>query len=498
MVHQVFKTIASFRPKQLVPKSLFGRSLLIIILPIAIMQIAVLWAFFDRHWVAVTARLSQSVAGDIAVVLDSYSRAPAAALTGQDRLNNISPDILKAMNLAIALEDDARLPTTVKSNVFRVLDRTLRQALAAQIDEPFWFDTRRYAAYVEVRVQVPDGVLRIIVPRHRVFARTGHIFLLSIVLATVLLTAICLAYIRNQVKPIERLAAAAEQFGRGVEVPPFRLSGAAEVRQAAAAFQNMRERIDRHIDQRTAILAGVSHDLRTPLTRFRLQLALMPAGPMREAMGQDVADMETVLEEYLTFAQGVSRDNTEPVIINDLVAAVCADFNIIPDLQNGRHRGDTPQLTQPDPSHPATVQAGPGEQTLAMDTAHPPPWEPDHAMGNASPIVEGRPVALRRCLVNLVDNAAVFGETLRVSTAQCEHGVTITVEDDGPGIPQAQREEAFRPFNRLERSGAKSGNRMGYGLGLSIARDIARSHGGDIELDQSDLGGLKATISLPT
>lgn len=446
-----------FRPKHFLPKSLFSRAMLIIVLPVAIMQVAVMWAFFDRHWVAVTSRLAESVASDIAVVLDLYTYADAP-----DRLSAISDDALAAMNLTIAVEEDAQLPATVNSNIFRVLDRTLRQALSAKVDAPFWFDTRRYPAYVEIRLQVEEGVMRVIVPRDRVFASTGHIFLLWIIGASVLLTAISLAYIRNQVKPIERLAAAAERFGRGQDVPPFKLAGATEVRQAAAAFQDMRARIERHIDQRTAILAGVSHDLRTPLTRFRLQLALMPDSAERDAMRADVAEMEDVLEEYLIFARGVTAEDSERVDLGAMVAQTA-------------QLHDVEVVTLPDP-------AGDDEGAPSLDEA---------------PIVTGRPVALKRCLTNLIENALAFGERVRVTIQPGKAAIEIAVEDDGPGIAPDQREEAFRPFNRLERSGARTGNRMGYGLGLAIARDLARAHGGDVELGEATLGGLKATIRLP-
>lgn len=448
-------------PTSFLPKSLFARAMLIIVLPVAIMQVAVMWAFFDRHWVAVTSRLADSVAGDIAVVLDLHE---VQARQGDN--DRVRDDVLAALNMSIALESDARLPTTVNSNIFRVLDRTLRQALAAKLDEPFWFDTRRYPAYVEIRVQLDRDVMRVIVPRDRVFASTGHIFLLWIIAATVLLTAISVTYIRNQVKPIERLASAAEQFGRGQDAPPIRPSGATEVRQAAAAFLDMRERIERHIDQRTAILAGVSHDLRTPLTRFRLQLALMPDTPERAAMREDVEDMEQILAEYLTFARGVAGEDSEEVDIGELITVMAQSHGIPADI------------TLPVP--------------LEFDTAGP------GGDGDSPGLTAmGRPVAIKRCVTNLIENACAFGDQVHVRAAAVNGSIEIAVEDDGPGIAPDLREEAFKPFNQLDREGARTGNRMGYGLGLAIARDIARSHGGDVELGDSPLGGLKASIRLP-
>lgn len=437
--------------KQIAPRSLFGRSMLIIVLPIAIMQVAVMWAFFDRHWVTVTSRLAESVAGDIAVILELYERNPSI-----NTLDDLQAWIGQPTAISVALEEDAKLPTTVRSSFFDVLDRTLRQALADKLTHQFWFDTTRYPFHVEILVQVDAGVLRMVAPRDRVFASTGHIFLLWIIAASTLLTTVSLLYIRNQVRPIERLAAAADEFGRGQDTPNFKPAGALEVRQAAHAFLDMRERIRRHLEQRTTILAGVSHDLRTPLTRFKLQLALLPAGPDRDAMAKDVADMEAILNEYLAFARGAGEDAFVPTDLSTLVREVAGDVE---------HR----------PGADIRVHA-------------------DTAAGLTVPI---QPAAMKRCLENLVTNAAAFADAVRVTARRTAQAVIIDVDDSGPGIPEHLREEAFKPFNQLDRAGAKEGNRMGYGLGLAIARDAARRHGGDVILGESDLGGLRARVRLP-
>ena len=293
-----------FQLKRYLPTSLFGRSLLIIVLPVAIMQVAVTWSFFEEHWQTVTARLSESVAGDVAMVTALVERSRPE---GVDPVANLA---FETVGLSVDLREGDTLPDSRRTAFFRALDRSLRRALTARLDNDFWFDTTRYPEYVDIRVQVDAGVLRFIVSRERAFATTGHIFILWIVGASTLLSAVSIIFIRNQAKPIQRLASAAEAFGRGQDTAGFRPAGAREVRQAATAFIDMRERLIRYVEQRTALLAGVSHDLRTPLTRLRLQLAMMPAGPERDAAIQDIAEMEMALDEYLAFARGQSGEES--------------------------------------------------------------------------------------------------------------------------------------------------------------------------------------------
>ncbi|WP_313045753.1 HAMP domain-containing protein, partial [Brevundimonas sp.] len=273
--------------KRRLPTSLWGRSLLIIVLPVLIMQAAVTWAFFDAHWQAVTARLSEGLAGDVAWAAESYRDDPSP-----QNLALISERAERSMQLSIAFQSAASLPDEERRGALGLVDRTLEKALASRLDQPFWFDTTRYPAYVDIRVQEADGVLRVIAPRERAVATQAHIFVLWLMIATILLLGVAVLFIRNQVRAIERLASAAEAFGRGESVPRFKPHGAREVRAAATAFLDMRARIQRHIDQRTALLASVSHDLRTPLTRLRLELALAPPFKRAEAMKGDLDEME--------------------------------------------------------------------------------------------------------------------------------------------------------------------------------------------------------------
>src|SRR5580704_14676622 len=255
--------------KRWAPTSLWGRSLLIIVLPVVVMQIAVSWAFFDAQWQTVTSRLSEGLAGDVSWLVDSYEADPSPA-----GLANLEERAQRSLDLSVALQPGATLPNSKRYALFGPVDWSIKRALTNQIDQPFWFDTARYPAYVDIRVQLKQGVLRVIAPRDRAIATQGHIFILWIVIATVLLTTVAVLFIRNQVRAIERLADAADAFGRGGDVPQFKPHGAREVRKAAHAFIAMKERIQRYVDQRTLLLASVSHDLRTPLTRLKLEAAL--------------------------------------------------------------------------------------------------------------------------------------------------------------------------------------------------------------------------------
>lgn len=434
-----------FGVKRFLPTSLFGRSLLIIVLPVAIMQVAVTWSFFEEHWQTVTARLSESVAGDVAMVTALVERS------GPEAVDPIANLAFSTVGLSVDLREGDVLPTTRRTAFLRALDRSLRRALTARLDNAFWFDTTRYPEYVDIRVQTDAGVLRFIVSRERAFATTGHIFILWIVGASTLLSAVSIIFIRNQAKPIQRLAAAAEAFGRGQDTAEFRPAGAREVRQAATAFIDMRERLVRYVEQRTALLAGVSHDLRTPLTRLRLQLAMMPAGPEREAAIQDIAEMEGALDEYLAFARGQSGEESAHQDLAEMCRALAA-------------------------------KAGRAGHLIALNV-------PDVLTR------EVRPGTLNRAVSNLVNNAISHARTVNLSLVDTGGRIEFRVEDDGPGIPENLHEEAFRPFSRLDP--ARNSNTTGVGLGLAIARDAARAHGGDVVLGSSEMGGLRAVLWIP-
>lgn len=444
------RALRIFIPRQIkrwLPTSLFGRSLLIIVLPVALMQLVVTWIFFDAHWQTVTSRLSDGVAGDIAWAVESYCADPRPEV-----LAAISERAETSMSLSIALLEDKKLPPQQPASLFAPLDRALDRALGEKLDRPYWYDTVRFPAYVDIRIQAPDGVIRIIAPRDRVHATQGQIFLVWLALATLLLTSIAILFIRNQVRAIERLADAAETFGKGGDVDDFKPYGAKEVRQAAQAFIAMKNRIQRYVDQRTTMLAAVSHDLRTPLTRLKLELALAEPSKRMEAMKADLSEMEHMIDEYLAFARGESGEAIETVSLWQLVHGLSED---------AARAGANVEIN---------VDSG-----LELFV---------------------RPNALRRALSNLIMNAAAHAGRIAVSVVEtAAGGIEILVDDDGPGIPPEHYEEAFKPFNRLDES--RNQNEKGVGLGLAIARDVARGHGGDLTLDRSPLGGLRAVMRLP-
>lgn len=434
--------------KRRLPTTLFGRSVLIIILPLAIMQVAVTLVLFDAHWRTVTSRLSEGLAGDIAWAVDSYKQDPSPA-----SLTRIRDQAERSMDLSIVLQQGSRatLPERLHFNQYAVIDQSLDRALADRLDDPYWFNTAEYPAYVDIKVKVKGGILRILAPIDRAYATQGHIFVLWMIVATLILTATSLLFIRNQVRAIERLAEAAEAFGRGAD-SDFKPHGAKEVRQAAQAFLDMKERLRRHIEQRTALLASVSHDLRTPLTRLKLELALAEPGVRTEEMKRDLAEMEHMIDEYLAFARGQGGESVETVAVRGLIEEV----------SEGAKRAGAQVKVKIDPD-------------LSMHV---------------------RPNAFKRAISNLVMNAAVHGERIEVAARSAwDGGVEILVDDNGPGIPPDRYEEAFKPFSRLDE--ARNQNEKGVGLGLAIARDVARGHGGDVTLDKSPLGGLRAVVRLP-
>jgi len=434
--------------KRWLPQSLFARTLLIIVLPVAIMQGVVTWIFFDQHWQTVTSGLTDSLAGDVAWIAETHEANP-----GEANLKRLAERAERNLSLSVKLEPGTVLPERRPDALFAPEDRALDAALARRLDVPYWFDNRRYNSWIGIRVQASDGVLKIFAPRERAFATSAPIFILWMGVATLLLTSIAILFIRNQVRAIERLAAAADAFGRGVEGPePFKPYGAREVRQAAQAFLAMKARIQRHIEQRTVLLASVSHDLRTPLTRLKLEMALAEPSATTEAIKRDLSEMEHMIDEYLEFARG---EGGEAVVDADLLA-------LLTQVRDGAARTGA---------------------DVELDVAH-----------GLTALV--RPNALKRAAENLVGNAAVHGKRVRLSAARTPAGnLEVVVEDDGPGIPEDRHEEAFKPFSRLDES--RNQNRKGVGLGLAIARDVARSHGGEVFLARSDLGGLKATIRLP-
>ena len=433
--------------QRLLPRRLLPRSLLIILTPLVLLQIVATWFFFSQHYDVITKRLATGIAGGLALVLEMMNRD-----TDGSQRPYIFALAERTLYFRNSVEKGATLPPRPEDEEHEtLLDRHLTNALDNRLQQNFAIDTVSYPRYVEIRTQLPEGVLRTLVRREQLFSDTTYIFIIWMVGASIVLFAVAFVFMRNQVRPIRRLAEVADAFGKGRDVRDFKPEGATEVRQASAAFLLMRARIQRQIEQRTTMLAGVSHDLRTPLTRMKLELALMPPGAARDSLAADVDEMEHMVDGYLAFARG---EGQEPAVLTDLAQL----------------------LTQ------AVEQAQRGGRPVRLEVR-----------GAATATL--RPAAIKRALANLIENALRHGKEVLVTLTRPEGRVEITVDDDGPGVPEAQREEVFRPFVRLE--AARDPNRGGAGLGLTIARDIARGHGGDLTLESAPQGGLRARLRLP-
>ncbi len=440
--------------KRFLPRTLFGRSLLIIVTPVVLLQIVATYVFYERHWDSVTRRLALGLAGDVAILIQVLHEVPPGA-----EQTAILDAAEKSMQMRIEYLPDVILPNAPPPAQFanRIIDRMLTTAMNETVFRPYRIDSASFGDLVEIRVQLKTGVIRVLASKKRVSSPTTYIFVMWMVGTSLVLLTVAILFLRNQIRPIRRLAAAAESFGKGrlnVELKP---SGAREVRQAATAFINMRDRIQRQIAQRTEMLAGVSHDLRTPLTRMKLQLAMLEAGGEVEKLKSDVGEMERMVEGYLAFARG-----------QDAEATVETDLALLLDqvVEEARTQGTTLELSWP--------EEGGQRQQIVLPL---------------------KPGAFKRCLTNLVDNARRYAERIAIAVELGGEHVELTIDDDGPGIAADQREFVFRPFHRVE--GSRNPSTGGMGLGLSIARDVMRGHGGEITLDEAPLGGLRARLRIP-
>lgn len=428
------------------PTGLYARSLLIILMPVVLLQALVAFVFMERHYQTVTARLSEAIVADIAAIIDIMATYP------QDpEYSEITRIAGERLGLSIAVLPPDPLPAPASKPFFSQLDQALSREISTQIGKPFWIDTVGRSNLVEIRIQLDEKVLRVFARRTQTYPSNSLIFISWMVATSVVLLAISILFLRNQIRPILRLADAAESFGKGRPVAEVKPRGAREVRQATIAFHDMRARIERQIEQRTAMLAGVSHDLRTVLTRFRLQLALIEDSTDVEAMQRDVDDMNRMLEGYLAFARGDSDELTVATDIDILLREIGAEHCV--------------------PGHEITVSF------------------------TGDPIVSVRPRSFKRCVANLVGNACRHADNIALAGDHAGGVLTVSIDDDGPGVPIEEYEAIFRPFYRLD--DARNLDESGTGLGMAIARDIARSHGGEVALSKSPLGGLRVMVTIP-
>lgn len=431
--------------KRFLPTSLLGRSLMIIVTPLVILQLVSAAIFYETHWDKVTLKLARGVAGDIAAVISLLRLSP-----GPENRDWIFTIAASNMGFEVSLNEGAVLPNS-SWKPSGLMERMLARAMKSHVSKPFLIDTVSRSRHVVIDVQLASGVLRVATSRKRLFSSTAYVFVIWMVGTSMILFAVATIFMRNQVKPIRRLAIAADDFGKGRDVSKFKPEGASEVRQAASAFLAMRERIVRQISQRTDMLAGVSHDLRTPLTRMKLQLEMLGDDEGTADLKADIAEMEHMLDGYLAFARGEGAEEPKPTDLTEMLNETAAQ---------ARRQGGAVDL---------------------------------HIEGQLTAPL--RPNAFRRCLTNLVDNAIQYAEHVSVRAGQRGDGIEITIDDDGPGIPEAQHDEVFKPFYRIE--GSRNPGTGGVGLGMTIARDVIRGHGGDITLGDSPNGGLRVRIRVP-
>lgn len=433
----------------LLPKGLYARALIIIIAPIVVLEGVIAFAFMERHWQAVTRRLSEATARDIAAVIDIYQQYPKKDDTQLIEMAR------NRLNLSMQVLPNGDLPAPRPKPFFALLDRALSDEIRKQVQRPFWIDTVGQSRHVEIRVKLDDAILRFVATRSQTYASNSHIFLLWMIGSSVILLTVAILFLRNQIRPILRLAEAADAFGKGRKVPEdFRPRGAREVRQAATAFLEMRDRITTHVEQRTTMLAGVSHDMRTILTRFKLELALLGDTPEALSLQTDVREMQHMLEDYLAFAKGDGGEELTPTNLRELLQEI---------YDESQHFGT-----------PIELKLRKRRQDLVLPLKR---------------------QAFKRAITNLVSNAARYGDQIIIRGAVEGQWLRIEVDDDGPGIPEQERANVFRPFYRIDH--ARNQDEGNTGLGLAIARDIAKSHGGDIALGVSSMGGLRAIISVP-
>ncbi len=431
--------------KPYLPKSLLGRSVLIIVMPLILLQVISAIIFFENHWSKVGRRLALGVTGEIATVIEGMRHAPTEAAR---RLLFSQAHI--SLQLDITYDPGAFLKDQEMIGE-AILVRQLTGAMGETVFKPHRIDAESFDRFVKIEVQLADGVLHVVVPRKRLFSTTTYVFVLWMVGSSILLFMVAIIFMRNQVRPIRRLARAANDFGMGRDTPRFKPEGATEVRRAATAFIAMRNRIKRHLQQRTDMLAGVSHDLRTPLTRMKLQLAMMGDIDGTKELETDIADMEHMLDEYLAFARGEGGETVAEASLTEMLTDI---------VNKARRKG------------------------AAIDL---------HCEGDIRAQI--KPNAFKRALTNLLENSIRYGEHISMRSGVRGELVEIIIDDDGPGIPEDKRDEVFKPFFRIDAS--RNPGTGGVGLGMTIARDAIRAHGGEIYLEDAPGGGLRVRVSLP-
>ena len=428
--------------KKFLPKRLFYRSLLIVAVPIIGLQLIISIVFFDSLWIKTNKGLTRALVGEIDTIIDIYNNEKEYNKKKLTDLYN------QNFNFTIRFLENTELPDIKVERWFSPMDRTLRRELKSKVNE-YWFNTTSYKEVIDLRIKFKDGVLQIFFPKERVQTSSIRIFALWITLPAFLLIAVAIIFLKNQTRPIIKLAKASEKFGRGEDVDDFVPSGALEIRKAGYEFDKMRKRIIRHLNQRSEMLSGISHDLRTPLTRIKLQLAFIKDEKISKKLSDDITEMEKMLNEYLQFASSRFLEKTEKFDLSELLHITIEKYE---------------------------------KKEIITDISE-------------RIFFNGRKNLIKRCLNNLIDNSIKYGKNILVTAKKSSNIITITIDDDGPGVPENERENVFKPFYKIDKS--RGDFRSSVGLGLSITSDIIRSHGGNIKLENSPKNGLRAKIFLP-
>ena len=428
--------------KIILPKRLFYRALIIVAAPTIILQLIVTIVFYDSIWIKANKSITRSLVSQLKTIQDVY-------LNNKDNLDFFTDSYKNNFNFEIDINNNP-FPVSTGERKFSPMDRSLRRELKSAFgNNNYWFNTSKFKNAVEIKIKSENEIIEFLIPKEMISASSVRLFVLWTTLPSIVLILIALVFLKNQTRPLVRLAKAAERFGKGDYVNNFRPSGAAEIRKAAYEFDRMAKRINRHLNQRSEMLSGISHDLRTPLTRLKLQLAMINQKDISSNMSKDIDEMESMLNDYLQFAKTQAQENTSVINLSDL-------FNKIQkDLKNNN-------LT---------------------------------LVNLEDIILKGRFSALSRCFENVIQNGLTYGKKVYVNLHKGSNIVIINIEDDGPGIPEDQYRNVFKPFFRLDKS--RSLNKSGVGLGLAIVEDIINSHGGNIQLAKSKYNGLQVKISLP-
>ena len=429
--------------KKFFPKSLFYRALIIVAAPVVILQITISIVFFDSIWIKANKGMTRSLVSEVKTLFDAYRSEEV------DDVRFLTNLYKKNFDFVINIKTEQKIPETRSDRRFSPMDRSLRREMKPVFGSNYWFDTVTYIDLVDLRIQSGNEIIQVFFPKSKIAPSSVRVFVLWITFPSFILILIAILFLRNQTRPIVKLSKAAERFGRGERVDDLRPSGASEIRKATIEFDKMMKRINKHLNQRSEMLSGISHDLRTPLTRLKLQLAMTDKKDTAKKMASDIDEMEKMLNDYLQYAKSQSEEDYVEININEIVGDILKNYN-----------SSKYELNE-----------------------------------NNIITIQGRKNLIRRSVSNIIENGFSYGNKIFVELKKSVGNAVITIEDNGPGIPKKEYENVFKPFYRIDKS--RSLNKSGVGLGLSIAQDIVKSHGGNISLSESKHNGLAVKISIP-